>query len=286
MVLFSKFGKAVKDLFKTDKYELNRTISVECKSDNTEWSTECSFPIGGGATEEKAKYKQTDPTFGTVEIEMPNTKPKKFDYQLPELQKGLKVNFVLAEEANKDIDSEVVSSGTSAKFSVTGEYQKDQIAGKICAEMGKDKTVTAEMAYELSEGCWGGGEVKYIHEGDHEYHIGAHVPFGKIMADVKYDFVKQKANVKLHNQYCETGAVAAEFNYDHEKQSTTTSIGGAWKLDDNCDVQSFVKNTGNTYFLFKYKVSDYITASAGTSLDISKPQQDGVDIHCKINVTA
>jgi len=285
MVLFSKFGKTVKDLFKTDKYELNRTVSVKCKSENTEWSTECSFPLAGGATKEKAVYKQTDPTFGTVEIEVPNTKPKKIDYQLPKFQDGLKVNFVVAEEDKKD---EIVSGGSllGAKVSLEGEYAKDKIAGKFCAETGDKTTLQAEIAYELSEGCWGGGEVKYVLDGDLQYHLGAHVPFGKIMTDVKADFVKKMVNVKLHNQYCDTGAVAAEFNYNIDKQSATTSIGGAWSLDEKCDVQGFVKNTGNTYLLFKYKLSEYITASAGTSLDLSKLQQDGVDIHCKINVDA
>lgn len=285
MVLFSKFGKTVKDLFKTDKYELNRTVSVTCKSENTEWSTECSFPLAGGATKEKAVYKQTDASFGTVEIEVPNSKPKKIDYQFPKFKDGLKVNFVVAEEDSKD---EIVSGGAlyGAKVSLKGEYATDKIAGKMCAETGDKTTLQAEVAYELSEGCWAGGEVKCVLEGDLQYSMGAHVPYGKIMTDVKTDFVKQEVNVKLHNQYCDTGAVAADFNYDINEQSATTSIGGAWSLDDKCDVQGFVKNTGNTYLLFKYKISEYITASAGTSLDLSKLQQEGVDIHCKINVDA
>jgi len=288
MVLFSKFGKTVKDLFKTDKYELNRTISVKCTSENTEWSTECSFPLAEGATKEKAVYKQTDPTIGNVEIEIPNTKPKKIDYQFPKFQEGLKVNFVVAEEEFKGSASEIISVGglNGAKISLIGEYQKDQIAGKVCAEAGDNITLKAEMAYELSEGCWGGGEIKYLVDGDAEYHLGAHVPYGKVMADVKADIMKQKVNLKLHNQYCDTGAVAAEFSYDIDKQSATTSLGGAWTLDEKCDVQGFVKNSGNTYLLFKYKLSEYITASAGTSIDLSQLQQDGVDLHCKISVDA
>jgi len=288
MVLFSKFGKAVKDLFKTDKYELNRTISVECKSANTEWSTECSFPLDGGDNKEKAKYKHVDPTFGTIEFEWPNTEPKKVDYQFPKFQEGLKVNFVVAEEGKKDSVSEFVSPGalSGKKFSLKGEYQKDKVAGKLCAETGTDTTLQAEVAYELADGCWGGGEVKYVLDGDLNYHLGAHIPYGKIMTDVKADFAKKKVNVKLHNQYCDSGAVAAEFNYDVEKQSTTTSIGGAWNLDEKCDVQGFVKDSGNTYLLFKYKLNEYITASAGTSLDLSQPQQEGVDLHCKISVNA
>jgi len=285
MVLFSKFGKTVKDLFKTDKYELNRTVTVTCKSENTEWSTECSFPLDGGDTKEKAVYKQADPSFGTLEIEVPKNKPKKIDYQFPKFQDGLKVNFVVAEEDNKE---EIASGGAlyGAKISLKGEYAKDKIAGKICAETGDKTTLEAEVAYELSEGCWGGGQVKYELDGDLQYHLGAHVPYGNIMTDVKADFKKKQVNVKLHNQYCDTGAVAAEFNYNIDTKSPTTSIGGAWSLDEKCNVQGFVKNTGNTYLLFKYKISEFITASAGTSLDLSKLQQDGVDIHCKINVDA
>jgi len=287
MVLFSKFGKTVKDLFKTDKYELNRTISVKCQSDNTEWSTECSFPLAEGDTKEKAVYKQTDSTFGTVEIEIPNTKPKKIDYQFPKFKDGLKVNFEVAEEETKEVN-EIISGGGlyGAKISIKGEYQKDQIAGKVVVEAGDNKTLQAEVAYELSEGCWAGGEVKYALDGDLEYHLGAHITYGKVMTDVKADFVKQKVNVKLHNQYFDSGAVAADFNYNIGKQLATTSIGGAWKLDEKCNAQGFVKNTGNTYLLLKYKLSDHITASTGTSFDLSQLQQDAVDVHFKIEVNA
>ena len=50
--------------------------------------------------------------------------------------------------------------------------------------------------------------------------------------------------------------------------------------------QGFVKNTGNTYLLFKYKISEYITASAGTSLDLSKLQQVIFMEFCVFSVTS
>lgn len=286
MVLFSKFGKTVKDLFKTDKYELNRTISVNCASGNTEWTTECSFPVADGEqTTELAKYKLTDSTFGNIEIEIPNVDPKKVDYQFPKYQEGLKVNFVVEEEKSKTALKEG-GAFDGAKFSLKGEYIKDKLAGKACLAAGSNKSLQAELAYELSEGCWVGGEVKYVMEKDMDYSAGVHLPLGNMTIDGKYDIRKQNANVKLHQSYCDTGAVAAEFNYDVEKMNASTSLGGAWKLDDNCNLQGYVKNTGNTYLLFKYKVSEHITASAGTSFDLSKMQQDGVDVHCKINIEA
>jgi len=287
MVLFSKFGKTVKDLFKYDKYELNRTVSVKCKSDNTEWSAECIMPLQeGGHTSEKAVYTQIDPTFGTIKFEIPNIKPKKIDYQLPKLKDGLKVNLEVAEEKSKDYELRTVGGYWGAKLTLKGEYEQDHLAGKVTAEAGNDVSLQAEFAHEVTEGCWVGGEVRYVVEKDLDYHVGLHAPIGNVMVDARADIRKQKVNLKLHNKYSDNGAVAAEFDYDVQDQKTLSKVGGSWKLDEKCNAQGYIKHNGNTYLLLKYKLSENLTASAGTSFDLNKIKQDGLNLHCKINIEA
>jgi len=287
MVLFSKFGKTVKDLFKYDKYELNRTVSVKCKSDNTEWSAECIMPLQeGGHTSEKAVYTQIDPSFGTIKFEIPNIKPKKIDYQLPKLKDGLKVNLEVAEEKSKDYELTTVGGYWGAKFTLKGEYEQDHLAGKLTAVAGNDLSLQAEFAHEVTEGCWVGGEVRYVAEKDMDYHVGLHAPIGNVMVDARADIRKQKVNLKLHNKYSDNGAVAAEFDYDVQDQKTSSKVGGAWQLDEKCNAQGYIKHNGNTYLLLKYKLSENLTASAGTSFDLNKIKQDGLNLHWKINIEA
>jgi len=289
MVYFSNFGKTVKDLFKKDKYELNRTISVKCTSEDTEWTTECSFPASAEEkSSAKAIYKYSDKSYGTVKVEVPNVKPKKLDYQTPSLMDGLKVNFLVEhpdKKSGKESQGQMdCSKCCDCKFSLKAEYEQERVMGKVCAEMGQTDSVKAELAAEV-KGFWLGGEVKYeVGGGLKEYSTGVHCKMGDTQFDAKTNF--EKFNIKMHKEYCSTGELAAEYDLDLQSRTPEVSVGGRWKLDDKCGVQGYVSSGGNTYMLYNHKLSDRLTASLGTSFDIANLQQDKVSVHYKFEMEA
>jgi len=289
MVYFSNFGKTVKDLFKADKYELNRTISVKCTSGDTELTTECSFPAStGGKSSAKAICRYDDKNYGTVKVEVPNVKPKKLDYQTPSLMDGLKVNLVVehpdkksGEESQGQMDCRKYSD---CKFSLKAEYQQERVMGKVCAEMGQTDCVKAELAAEVKE-FWLGGEVKYeLGGGIKEYSTGVQYKMGDTQFDAKTNF--ENFNLKMHKAYCSSGEFAAEYDFNLQSRTPEVSVGGKWKLDDKCGIQGFVNSGGNTYMLYKHMLTDRLTASLGTSFDIANLHQDNVSVHYKFEMEA
>jgi len=270
MVFFEDFGKVVKDLFKKKDYEVKRSIKLKCTSDNTEWTTESCFPItGDGESTSKAKYKQTDKTFGKITIEVPSTKAMKLDYETPGFVDGLKVNMICE----------------LPKTSLEAKYEQGQNAVKLCLETSTDNAsnigLAAEVAREI-QGVWLGGEVKYnIEEGVTDYMTGVHYKTSDTQLSCKTNF--DKVEVKLHKSI-EGGEVAADYSLTNEGKDYLVSVGGKWNLDDKSSAQGFIQSDGGTYLLYKHKLSERCTAHLGTAFDITGVE--GVNVHYKFEFEA
>jgi len=290
MVLFSNFGKTVKDLFKVDKYELNRTVSVKNTSGSTEWTTEVGFPVNEeGKSNAKVVVKNADEKFGTCEIEFSKNKPNKFCYQTPKLMDGLKVKMSIDEKENKGIGKLGIDCG--ANLSLKAEYEQDKLAGKICADLGETDKITLEGATEV-KGAWIGGEAVVNPFGIEGCSVGIHYQLGdKTQIDFKADVMEntkkeQKLNIKVHQKYSDTGEVAVEYDMDMQQnvEPAMVSIGGKWKLDEKCTTQAVLTMKGPTYLLYKHKLSDHLTASLGTKFNLLNLQNENVNVHYKLEM--
>jgi len=281
MVLFSKFGKTVKDLFKTDKYELNRTLSVKGTSGTMQWETEAGFPVETGEGSAKLVWKHKDEKFGAVELSIQNTKPNKLDYATPSLMEGLKVNLIAEQPKSARVGLLGVDIG--ANLSLKAELQQEQVAGKLTAAVGEKEKLTAEVAAQL-RGVWVGGEVSVGGNGLWKYCAGVHYQLGDTEFDFNTDF--EKCDLKVHKEYCSIGEVAAEYDYDTKEDKTTVKLGGKWILDEKSTTQGFLTSSGDTYLLYKHKVTDRLTASLGTSFDIRNFQNENINVHCKLEMKA
>jgi len=280
MVLFSKFGKTVNDLFKEDKYELNQTVSVKGTSGSTEWTAEAGFPINEGQSSAKLVFIQEDQKFGKVEVNIENIKASKIDYETPNLMDGLKVNLV----AQKNKPREKLGFDLGANLSLKAEYAQGQLAGKITAEVGgKENKLTAEGAYEV-KGVWLGAEVVLTTQGVDKKSLGIHYPIGDTRFDVKTD--TKTYNVMLHKELSPMAEVAADYEFDPNQDKTKFSLGGKWALDEKSTTQGFITSGWNAYLLYTHKLSDRLTASLGTSFDFNNLHQDNANVHCKIEMEA
>jgi len=272
MVFFEDFGKVVKDLFKKKDYEVKRSIKLKCTSENTEWTTESCFPItDGGKSTSKAKYKQTDETLGKITIEVPSQKAMKLDYEMPGFVDGLKVNMIC----------EV------PKASVKAKYAQGPNAAKLCLETSVENTsnigLAAEVAREI-QGVWLGGEVKYnVEDGvaATSYMTGMHYKTSDTQLSCKSNF--DELQVKLHKSI-DGGEVAADYSLTYNDKAHLVSVGGKWNLDDKSSAQGFIQSSGDTYLLYKHKLSERCTAHLGSKFDITG--QTGVDVHYKFEFEA
>jgi len=289
MVLFSKFGKTVKDLFKKDKYELNRTLSVKNTSGSTEWTTEVGFPVD---EEEKSNakviFKHANETFGTSEIEVSKTKPNKFGYTTPTLMDGLKVKASIDEQ--KKSGTGKLNIDTGANLSIEAEYELDKFSGKICANVGEEDKLTVEGATEF-KGAWIGGEAVINPGGIEGCSVGIHYQLGDTQLDLKADIMEntkseQKLNIKLHKQYSEDTEFALEYDMDMQTNMPGITAGGKWKLDDKGTSQVMLTSEMKSYLLYKHKLTDHLTASLGTSFDLKNLQGENVNVHYKLEMEA
>lgn len=270
MVFFSDFGKVVTDLFKVKDYKMNRSLKLKCASDNTEWTTESSFPItADGETVSKAKYKQTDKTLGAITIEVPNNKAMKIDYKTPGFVDGLDVNMICE----------------LPKASIKGEYAQGQNAAKFCLETSIDNAskfgLTGEVAREI-QGLWVGGEVKYKSDGNEEWMTGVNYKTSDTQLSLKTNL--NVLNAHLHKSI-DGGEVAAFYDLKYKENIHLVSVGGKWGLDDKSSVQGFVQSDGKTHLLYKHKLSSRCTAHLGTVFDMNGANDD-VNVHYKFEFSA
>jgi len=270
MVFFSDFGKTVSDLFKTKDYELKRSVKLKCKSENTEWTTESTFPIAEAENAtSKTKYKQTLDKFGAIQLEIPSTKPMKLDYETPNVVDGLKLNLI-SEAKEVSVEAEYQQGQNAAKFSVT--------TGLGFSKVG----LTAEYAREI-KGFWVGADMEYDNEkGVKGYNAGIHYKTSDTQVSCQGN--QENLQLQLHSKYSETGELAANWEMDMDKNQLV-SVGGKWNIDAKSSVQGFVNSEGNTYCLYKHKISDYCTAHLGSTFQMTNVP-DNVNVHYKLEFVA
>jgi len=272
MVFFSDFGKAVADLFKTKDYVLNRSIKVKCSSGTTEWTTESSFPISeGGKVTSKATYKQTDKSLGAIKIEAPNTKSVKIDYETPKFVDGLKMN-VICELPEASIKCKYAEGPNAAKLSLGSSLENPRKVG-----------LTAEVAREI-QGLWVGGEIKCnTADGVTGWNAGTNYELSDAKLSMKSSL--DVLDVQLHRKL-EEGEVAAHYNLNYKDHEYLVSVGGKWNVDDKTSVQGLVQSDGNTYLLYKHKLSNHFTAHMGTTFCMNNTTNDTVNVHYKVEFKA
>jgi len=277
MVFFGDYGKTVKDLFKLKKYEFHRTLKVTAKSDNTEWSSESKFPVAkgaGGTISSKNTYKQKDSKLGTLEVEL-ETKKAKFDYQTPELMKGLKTNVVV-EYPNVSLKSKYTCAS----------YGKGKATLKMDSSDTSKASATVEVSSELQPNLFLGGEMKYCSvKGLTAYAVGAHYVKGDTQLTMSTANNFDAVNVQLYKKFSSTGEVAADYNMDLNSYAPTCTVGGKYKLEGGVShVQGCVKSNGFVQMLYKHKLSDRLAGSVGTTFNMGKVED--VNLHYKFEFEA
>lgn len=277
MVFFGDFGKTVTDLFKLKKYEFHRTLKVTARSENTEWTSESKFPVAKGAAgtiSSKNTYKQKDKKLGTLEVEL-ETKKAKFDYQTPELMKGLKTNVVV----------EYPTVSLKGKYACSS-YGKGKATVKVDSTDTSKSSATLEASTELQPNLFLGGEAKYSSvKGLTSYAVGAHYVKGDTQLTMKTGNNFDSVNVQLYKKYSSSGEVAAHYDMDLNSYSPTCTVGGKYKLEGGLShVQGCVTSTGFVQMMYKHKLSDRLAGSVATTFNLGKVED--VNLHYKFEFEA
>jgi len=268
MVFFKDFGKTVTDLFKKKDYEFHRSVKLKCTSNNTEWTNESTFQFAEeGKPTTKSTFKQKSEKYGIINLEAPSTKPLKVEYETPSLTTGLKVKLI----------------SVSPEMTVEAKYKQGQMAGRCSVSTTTSNSSKLELKADIAreiKGLWLGGEVKYdVQEGVKGYKAGIHYTTSDAQVSLKGNL--DAVDMQLHTTYTDSGQVAANFNMDFKNQSQLVSVGGKWQVDKKCTVQGFCQSNGNTYLLYKHKISNYCTAHLGSIFNLTKVV-DNVNVHYKL----
>jgi len=277
MVFFADYGKTVTDLFKLKKYEFHRTLKVTAKSENTEWTSESKFPVAkgaGGTISSKNTYKQTDSKLGALEVEL-ETKKAKFDYETPELCKGLKTNVVV----------EYPNVSLKGKYTCSS-YGKGKATVKVDSTDTSKASATVEASTELQPNLFLGGEAKYCSvKGLTSYAVGAHYVKGDTQLTFRTGNNFDAVNVQLFKKFSEAGEVAADYDMDLNSYAPTCTVGGKYKLEGGVShVQGCVKSDGFMQMLYKHKLSDRLSGSVATTFNLAKVED--VNLHYKFEFEA
>lgn|ERR1719382_33867 len=277
MVFFKDFGKTVSDLFKADKYELNRTMQVTAKSGSTEWVTKTVI-TDKGAMKNKLTYKQSDKTFGSAEVIVPTKGNLEVKYTTPKLADGLKTDLVLKQPC----------------VDMKNKYTRGSIQSESCATFNSDTTSLDALYLDASVGVEGfsvGGAVKIKPGAEKalaDYNVGLQYnPSEKSTLALTTANRCDNISSSFWYRYSDCGELGARYNLNLEKPGNPqVEVGGRWKIDDKGTLQGVVGAGGRAMFLYKHKVSKGMTASLGASLDTSSLSADSTKVHYKLEFTA
>jgi len=277
MVFFKDFGKTVTDLFKTDKYKLDRTIEVKASSKQSEWTTKTVIN-NTGALSSKLTYKQTDASLGTVEIKVPTKGNMEIDYQTPKIAEGLKTNVVVS-QPNLDIKT---------------KYQKSAFKSHTKTRLNTENPQVASVYADFSVGFEGltlGGAATVK--------PGAETPLADYNVGLVYEQNKdtniavstsnscENINCSFWRRYNPSVELAARVGLAVESISNPrVELGARYKVDENGTVQGVLSTGGDAMFLYKHKLSDSLTASLGCQVDTKTMSASATSVHYKLEFSA
>jgi len=278
MVFFKDFGKTVSDLFKADKYELNRTMQVTAKSGNSEWVTKTVI-TEKGAMKNKLTYTQRDKTFGAAEVVVPTKGSLEIKYTTPKLADGLKTDLVLKQPC---LDLKNKYTRGSIKSQSTTTFNTDRNSPSVDCLYG-DASVTME-------GFSVGGSVKIKPGADQalaDYNVGLqYSPSDKCTLALTTANRMDHISSSIWYKYSDCGELGARYNLNIEKMGNPqVEVGGRWKVDDKGTLQGVVRAGGGAMCLYKHKLSKSMTASLGASIGQAMTA-DSTKVHYKLEFTA
>jgi len=248
MVFFEDFGKTVRDLLNKGDYE-GHGMTLTCTTENSKLSTECLFPGGN-------KLSAADKRYGNIKLEALDKLGKRFEYNSPTLMEKFNVRFGIS----------------NSEGALSTDYIEEQLGAKckveLLARRGDNLTFTGEVAKEM-QGLWIGGELKCnTVDGLKGAKVGMHYEKDDTELSFRTDF--DELNVQLWKNYCSRGSMAANYDLDLNCERALVSVGGIFHLDEQCLIRGFLQSDGNTYLMYRQKLSDQLSASVGTSFVLHK----------------
>lgn len=248
MVFFEDFGKTVRDLLKKGDYE-GHGMTLTCTTENSKLSTEWLFPGGN-------KFSAADKRYGNIKLEARDKYEKRFEYNSPTLMEKFNMRFGISK----------------SEGALSADYAEGQLAAKCKVELltrsGEKFAFTGEVATEM-QGLWIGGELKCnTVDGLTKTKVGMHYEKDDTELSFRTDF--DELNVQLWKKYYSRGSMAANYDLDLNYERALVSVGGIFNLDEHCLIRGFLQSDGNTYLLYRQKLSDQLSASVGTSFVLHK----------------
>lgn len=274
MVFFKDFGKTVTDLFKGDKYKLNRTLKIKAQNTSSEWETK-TVVQGSGSMSTKLVYKQSDASLGAVEITVPTKGNLEVDYATPSMTKGLKTNIVL-KQPNVD---------------VKGKYQTGAFKSKCEARLNVDAASLDSIYADASMGFEGftvGGSVKLKPSDENsmlaDYNVG--IQYAKdpdTTISVATASRCDKVTTSFWRRYSPSAEIAARYTLDLEQPGNPqVEVGGKWKVDSKGTVQGVLRTGGEACLLYKHVLSSRLTASLGAVFDTKSFAADSTSMNYQL----
>jgi len=276
MVFFKDFGKTVTDLFKADKYKLDRTLQVTARADATEWVTKTV--VRDGKVKNKLTYKQSDKTFGAVEVEVPTGGTPEIKYTTPSLCEGLKSDLILK---NPTVD-------------LKGKYTRGSIQSEVKATLNTNKAALKSVYLDASVGVEGfsvGGALKVQPGAEKplaDYNVGLqYTPSDSSTLALTTENQCDQISTSFWYRFSPKGEICARYNLDLDKPGNPqVELGGKYKVDEKGTVQGVVQSDGAAMFLYKHNVSDSVTASLGAAFDSKTFSAESTSIHYKLEFAA
>jgi hypothetical protein len=273
MVFFKDFGKTVTDLFKPDKYKLNRTVEVKASSAQAEWTTKTVINPTGQLSS-KLTYKQCDASLGSVEIKVPTKGNMEIDYQVPEKVDGLKTNIVIC-QPNMDLKA---------------KYKRSSFKSHVKLQMNTEKTRVDSVYADASIGFEGltlGGAAKLKPGADTplaDYNVGlVYEQNSDTSISVTTSDCCDSISASFWRRYSPSLELAARVGLAVESIAhPCVELGARWKCDENGTVQGVLSTNGDAMFLYKHKLSKMLTASLGCQVDTKTMKASSTSVHYKL----
>lgn len=258
LVFLNDFNKRAKDLWKTKKFQFNRSLKVTVdKKNNINWEAEHVLK-DEEVPKSKVVLKQTEEGLGNLELEWGSKARPKFTLTTEELAKDSKLELC-------------VSGGEEG--SLEAEYGQENYAANLKAEYKEaNLTVEGQASVKWEKITFGAGGVLDTSDGSlSQYNVGVRLDQDEDRTYVLRSQEKlNKLEVAFYNKVSKDSEIGAQVNIDINKGKIGAELGGSYVMDESTKLRYSVNSEANVQLAYEYKFSSNVKGYLGTTYSLTE----------------
>jgi len=258
VVFWEDFTKRATDLWKSKKFQFNRTLNVKVDSgNNITWEGNHVLKDESKA-DSKITLTQKQDGFGQLKLEWGAPAKTKFELKTSELVDNSEVKLTVENPEKGNLEVTYGQADWSAK--VDAQYKSKNLLLEAQASFAWEKvTVGLHGVFDSSGSALKEADVgvRLDQDADRTYVLRSKDMFNEL-------------EVAFYNKVSGDSEIGAEVDINMSKGAIAMKLGGSYKLDDSSKLRYNIDSGANVQAAYEYKFSKNVTGYLGTQYSLTE----------------